>query len=193
MSEAGTLSHGAVLLAGGASRRLGFPKQLIEIDGEPLLRRVARALLATSPLDCVVVLGHEPERMRTALDGLAVRSVIAEQHAHGMSASLAAGIAALDARCEAALIALTDQPALDAAHLIALRDAWRCAPDHAVASAYADTRGVPAVLPRAWFAEIAQLSGDVGARDLLRASDRAIVEIAAPALERDLDRPQDLH
>jgi len=193
MSEAGMLSHGAVLLAGGASRRLGFPKQLIEIDGEPLLRRVARALLATSPLDCVVVLGHEPERMRAALDGLPVRSVVAEQHARGMSASLAAGIAALDAHCQAALVALTDQPALDAAHLIALRDAWRCAPDHAVASAYADTRGVPAVLPRAWFAEIAQLRGDVGARDLLRASDRAIVAIAAAALERDLDRPQDLH
>ena len=193
MSDAGTPSHGAVLLAGGASRRLGFPKQLIEIDSEPLLRRVARALLATSPLGCVVVLGHEAERMRAALDGLAVRSVIAEQHARGMSASLAAGIEALDARCQAALVALTDQPALDAAHLIALRDAWRCAPDHAVASAYADTRGVPAVLPRAWFAEIAQLRGDVGARDLLRASDRAIVELAAPALERDLDRPQDLH
>ena len=193
MSEAGPPSHGAVLLAGGASRRLGFPKQLIEIDGEPLLRRVARALLATSPLDCVVVLGHEPERMRAALDGLPVRSVVAEQHARGMSASLAAGIAALDAHCQAALVALTDQPALDAAHLIALRDAWRCAPDHAVASAYADTRGVPAVLPRAWFAEIAQLRGDVGARDLLRASDRAIVAIAAAALERDLDRPQDLH
>jgi len=193
MSEAGPPSHGAVLLAGGASRRLGFPKQLIEIDGEPLLRRVARALLATSPLDCVVVLGHEPERMRAVLDGLPVRSVVAEQHARGMSASLAAGIAALDAHCQAALVALTDQPALDAAHLIALRDAWRCAPDHAVASAYADTRGVPAVLPRAWFAEIAQLRGDVGARDLLRASDRAIVAIAAAALERDLDRPQDLH
>jgi CTP:molybdopterin cytidylyltransferase MocA len=193
MIPAGTPSHGAVLLAGGASRRLGFPKQLVEIDGEPLLRRVARALLATAPLDCVVVLGHDAERMRAALDGLAVRSVVAAQHARGMSASLAAGIAALDACCEAALVALTDQPALDAAHLIALRDAWRGAPDHAVASAYASTRGVPAMLPRAWFAEIAQLRGDVGARDLLRASDRAIIAIAAAALERDLDTPEDLH
>jgi CTP:molybdopterin cytidylyltransferase MocA len=192
MSEAGTPLHGAVLLAGGASRRLGFPKQLIEIDGEPLLRRVARALLATSPLDCVVVLGYEAERMRAALDGLAVHSIVAEQHALGMSASLASGIDALDARCQAALVALTDQPALDAAHLIALRDAWRGAPDHAIASAYADTRGVPAMLPRAWFAEVARLRGDVGARDLLRASDRAIVAIAASALEHDLDRPQDL-
>jgi molybdenum cofactor cytidylyltransferase len=193
MIHAGTPSHGAVLLAGGASRRLGFPKQLIEIDGEPLLRRVARALLATAPLDCVVVLGHEAEHMRAALDGLALRSVVADDAARGMSASLAAGVAALDARCQAALIALTDQPALDAAHLIALRDAWRRAPEQAVASAYADTRGVPAVLPRAWFAEIAQLRGDVGARDLLRASDRAIIAIAAAALERDLDTPEDLH
>ncbi|HEY0232493.1 MAG TPA: nucleotidyltransferase family protein [Dokdonella sp.] len=192
MTQAGAPVHGAILLAAGASRRLGFPKQLIEVDGEPLLRRVARALLATEPLDCLVVLGHEAERMRAALDGLALRSIVADDHARGMSASLAAGIAAIDARCAAALVALTDQPALDALHLRALCDAWGAAPGHAVASAYADTRGVPAVLPRAWFAEIAQLRGDVGARDLLRASDRAIKVIAAAALERDLDRPEDL-
>jgi len=192
VSIAGTPAHGAVLLAGGASRRLGFPKQLIEIDGEPLLRRVARALLATAPLDCVVVLGHDAERMRAALDGLALRSVVAAGHARGMSASLAAGVATLDVRCDAALVALTDQPAVDARHLLALRDAWRAAPEAAVASAYADTRGVPAMLPRAWFAAVAQLHGDIGARELLRDSERAITTIAAPLLARDLDRPEDL-
>ncbi|MEP7043759.1 MAG: nucleotidyltransferase family protein [Dokdonella sp.] len=192
MSGVGAPAHGAILLAAGASRRLGFAKQLIEIDGEPLLRRVAQALLATAPLDCVVVLGHEAEGMRAALDGLALRSVVADEHALGMSASLASGIAALDPRCAGALVALTDQPALDAAHLLALCDVWRLAPSRAVASAYAGVRGVPAILPRAWFGELSKLRGDIGARALLRGSEHEVIAVEAGDLERDLDTPADL-
>lgn len=191
-ARGGSLAHDAILLAAGASTRLGYAKQLIEVDGEPLLRRAARALLATSPLELIVVLGHEAERMRDALAGLSLRAIVAPDHAEGLSASLRAGIAALDARCAGALIALTDQPALDAVHLVALRDAWRRAPDRAVASAYANVLGVPALLPRAWFAQIANLRGDTGARELLRAHAHDVIAIAAPALEHDLDTPADL-
>lgn len=190
MSLAATPSHGAILLAAGASRRLGQAKQLVEIDGEPLLRRAARALLATAPLDGVVVLGHEAGRLRAALEGLPVRSVIAADHASGMSASLRVGVAALDARCDGALVALTDQPALRVEHLLALCETWRTQPHRAAASAYAGVLGVPALLPRAWFDDIARLRGDVGARELLRTRD--VVEVAAPTLARDLDTPADL-
>lgn len=181
--------HGAVLLAAGASRRLGHAKQLIEIDGEPLLRRAARALLATQPLECVVVLGHDAARMRAALAGWPVREVLAADHEEGLSASLRAGVAALDARCAGALVALTDQPALQVDHLLALCDAWRAQPQDAVASAYAGVLGVPALLPRAWFADVARLRGDVGARELLRL--RGAVPLAAPALAHDVDTPAD--
>jgi CTP:molybdopterin cytidylyltransferase MocA len=186
------LAHGAILLAGGASRRLGRPKQLIEIDGEPLLRRVARALLATAPRELVVVLGHDDARMRPALHDLPLRAVVAEDHAEGLAASLRRGVAALDAECAGALIALTDQPALDTAHLIALRDAWLAAPGRAAASAYAGVLGVPALLPRGWFADLARLAGDVGARALLRTRADDVIAIPAPALARDLDTPADL-
>lgn len=183
-------SHTAVLLAAGASTRLGRPKQLIEIAGETLLHRVARALLATSPSELVVVLGHDAERMQSAIDDLPLRVVIASDYASGMSASLRVGIAAIDGDSAGALIALTDQPALDLPHLLALRDAWRAAPARAIASAYAGVRGVPAILPRAWFADIARLHGDAGARELLRARD--VTAIGAPALATDIDRPEDL-
>ena len=184
--------HGAILLAAGASTRLGRAKQLVEIGGEPLLRRAARALLASEPHDCVVVLGHAADAMREVLDDLDVRCIVASDHARGLSASLRAGLAALDARCAGALIVLTDQPALDAAHLLALRDAWRTRPVRAVASAYAGVLGVPAVLPRAWFDELTALHGDVGARALLRDRAQHVVAIDAPALERDIDTPDDL-
>ena len=184
--------HGADVLAAGASKRLGHAKQLVEIDGEPLLRRVARAVLATIPRDAVAVLGHDADRIGAALEGLAIRQLRIDDANEGMSASLRAGIAVLDAECTGALVVLTDQPALGIAHLEAICAAWRAAPARAIASAYADVLGVPALLPRSWFGDIAALRGDTGARALLRARRREVVAIAAPDLARDIDTPDDV-
>jgi molybdenum cofactor cytidylyltransferase len=188
----GAVRHGAILLAAGASTRLGRAKQLIEIDGEPLLRRVAQALLASMPHELVVVLGHDASRMRDVVADLPLRCIVVADPAEGMAASLRAGVAGLDARCDGALVALTDQPALDSTHLLALRNRWRSSPLQAVASAYAGVHGVPAMLPRAWFADVLCLRGDVGARELLRTRGRDVIAIGAPALARDLDTPADL-
>ena len=185
-------AHAAIVLAAGASRRLGYAKQLVDIDGEPLLRRVARAVLATRPCDAVAVLGHDAARIASALEGLAIRQVRIADADEGLSASLRAGLAALDADCTGALVVLTDQPALGARHLEAICAAWRAAPARAIASAYADVLGVPALLPRSWFGDIAALRGDTGARALLRARRREVVAIAAPDLARDIDTPDDV-
>jgi molybdenum cofactor cytidylyltransferase len=184
--------HGAVVLAAGASARLGRPKQLIEIDGEPLLRRVTRCALATGPEDCVVVLGHDAERIGTVLDGLDVRVLRIRDAATGMAASLRAGLISLDAVCAGALVVLTDQPALTADHLDALCSAWRATPARAVASAYAGVLGVPAVLPRGWFDEIVALRGDAGARALLRARRDDVIALPAPELAGDIDHAGDI-
>jgi molybdenum cofactor cytidylyltransferase len=185
-------AHGAVILAAGASTRLGYAKQLVEIDGEPLLRRVARSVLATDPHECVVVLGHDAVRIGIALEHLAVRTLSITDADTGMAASLRAGIAALDPHCAGALITLTDQPALGADHLRALCAAWRGAPTHAVASTYAGVLGVPALIPQSWFAEILALRGDIGARELLRARRDDVIAVSAPELARDLDTPDDV-
>ena len=186
-----TPAHGAIVLAAGASTRLGYAKQLIEIDGEPLLRRATRCALATQPLDCVVVLAHEARPIASALEGIDVRTLRIEDSGAGMSASLRAGIAALDARCAGALVVVTDQPALLPEHLLALCASWRAAPARAAASAYAGIVGVPALLPRAWFDDIGRLTGDTGARALLRARDTDVIAVPAPELARDLDAPED--
>ena len=182
--------HGAIVLAAGASKRLGRPKQLVEIGGEPLLRRVVDAALATTPHECIVVL-DESAPFDAVLAALDVRVVRIPDAATGMAASLRAGVAATDRECDGALIVVTDQPALDARHLHALCAAWHAAPAFAIASAYAGVIGVPALLPRSWFDAVAALSGDVGARELLRA--RAdVIAIAAPDLARDIDTPDDV-
>jgi CTP:molybdopterin cytidylyltransferase MocA len=185
-------SHGAIVLAAGASTRLGRAKQLVRIEGEPALRRATRCALATDPLDCVVVLGHDAEHIEPALEGLSARLLRIGDFGTGMAASLRAGVAALRADCAGALIVLTDQPALTADHLRALCAAWRAAPHRAAASAYGDVLGVPALLPRAWFADIAALRGDVGARALLRERCAEVIAVAAPELARDLDTPEDV-
>jgi CTP:molybdopterin cytidylyltransferase MocA len=186
-----TAAHGAVILAAGASRRLGFPKQLVEIDGEPLLRRAARAVLATQPLDGVVVLGHEADRCAAAVADLPLRRLVAPDWWRGMGPSLRSGIDALDAACTGVLVVLCDQPALDAAHLQSLLSAWNAAPLCAAASGYAGTIGVPALLPRSWL-QTAALDGDRGARALLQARAAQVQVVVNESLARDVDLPGDL-
>lgn len=197
MTERSPLHHGAVLLAAGASRRLGRPKQTVLIDGEPLVARMAGVALATDPRVLVVSMGAQADAVRRALGDLGddprVRCVVAADWDRGMGASLRAGLDALPDDCDAALVLLCDQPALTLMHLDRLLAAWRADPARASASAsaYAGVLGVPAVLPRAWWPALAA-SGDRGARDLLRERAAEVSTVAAADLERDLDTPADL-
>jgi CTP:molybdopterin cytidylyltransferase MocA len=187
-----SLKHAAIVLAAGASRRLGVTKQLVRIDGEVLVRRAVHAVLATEPARTLVIVGNDADAVFAAVADLAVERIDCSGWAGGMGASLRAGIDALHDECDGALVVLCDQAALAAAHLQALVATWRSAPERAVASGYAHTLGVPALLPRAWFAELNKIHGDHGARELLRNRESAVTAVAAPQLERDLDTLQDL-
>ena len=187
------LRHGVLLLAAGGSLRLGQSKQLLRMDGETLVHRAARLALDTAPDDALVVLGAGADALAAAVADLPIRPVACAGWAQGMGASLATGLAALSPDCDVALVLLCDQPALDAAHLAQLLAAARAAPGRAAASAYGGVLGVPAVLPRAWFAALSTRREDRGARDLLRERAGEVMAVTAPALSRDIDRPEDLH
>lgn len=183
-------AHAAVVLAAGASTRFRRCKQLALLDGETLVHRAARLALATDAERVVVVVGAQADAVWDAVRDLRVSRVDCADHAAGMGASLRAGLGALPANIAGALIVVCDQPALDAAHLRALTAAWRAAPQRAVATAYAQRLGVPALLPRAWFAEIR--GGDSGARELLMRRRDEVSIVANEALARDIDWPGDL-
>jgi CTP:molybdopterin cytidylyltransferase MocA len=186
-------AHAALLLAAGGSRRLGTAKQLLRVEGEPLVRRAARALLATRPTALFVVVGARADEVYAAVAdlGASVHRVDCADWQHGLSSSLRAGIAALPEQVDSALVALCDQPAMNRAHLEALVQQAAQQPGRAVASGYAGVVGVPALLPRAWFQELLGLSGDVGARELLRRHADRVDVIEAPALAFDIDEPED--
>jgi CTP:molybdopterin cytidylyltransferase MocA len=186
------LEHAAILLAAGGSRRLGAPKQLVEVAGEPLVRRAARAALTTGPAQTLVVVGAQAEQVWNAVADLPVARVECAEWTAGLSASIQAGLRAVDRDVSAALFVLCDQPALEAVHLRALVEQWRSEPGRAAASAYAGTLGVPAILPRSWFGALARLRGDRGARDLLRARAAEVQGVTAAALAVDVDEPGDL-
>jgi CTP:molybdopterin cytidylyltransferase MocA len=184
-------AYGAVVLAAGASTRLGRSKQLVLHHGETLVHRAARIALATQPRDAVLVLGFDADRVVAQAEGLPIRRLDCADWQLGLGASLRAGVAALSADCTGVLVVLCDQPALDTAHLLALCAAWRRAPDHGVASQYATRLGAPALLPRGWFGALDARS-DRGMRDLLAQRADDIDAIPNEALAVDIDLPDDL-
>lgn len=184
-------AHGVVVLAAGASTRLGRPKQLLTYRDETLVHRAARLGLETQPRDAVIVVGFDAGSVFSHIAELPLRRVDCVDWRRGLGASLRAGVDALLPVCTGVLVVLCDQPRLEARHLLVLRDTWRNAVDRGVASFYAGRLGVPALLPRAWF-DAVDARADRGMRDLLIAHADRIAAIENEGLADDIDRPEDL-
>ena len=189
----------AILLAAGASTRLGRPKQLLRIDGESLLRRTARFATQAGCSPVFVVLGFEASEMVPELDSLGVETILNPAWPEGMGASLHVGmerLRCLEPQPQAVLLLVCDQPRLSAAHLgnLLLRHAAARPSDHVAitASVYAGHAGVPAVFSAPLFPQLRLASGDRGAKDLIRAQAERVQGIPWPEGEFDLDRPEDL-
>jgi molybdenum cofactor cytidylyltransferase len=169
----------AVVLAAGFSRRFGSPKQLFEIDGEPLVHRAARVARAVAP--AVVIIPRNAPAIREALRGLDVDLVENDEADEGIASSIRAGVR----RCEGdVLLTVCDQPGVTSAHLQNLIDA--CAP--IAASVYEGTVGVPALFGSMYRDELLGLRGDAGAKALLTAH-AAEVRMVQLADSFDIDFP----
>lgn len=174
-----------IILAAGASRRLGEPKQLVRLSGETLLQRAVRVAAEAGCDPILVILGAASEAILAHAALPPAQVVLNPAWEEGMASSLRAGLDALPPGTEAALVMTCDQPAVTPEHLRRLAAE---APGEPVASAYAGRRGVPAYFPSATFAELLTLSGDQGARRLLAAA-RAL---DLPGGEVDVDTPESL-
>ena len=191
---------GVVLAAGTSSRFAAkVPKQLLELDGRPLVRWVATAALGSRLTEVVAVLGHQATRVGAALEGLAVKAVENPDYARGQSTSVRAGLAAVTPRARAALFVPADQPLLSSRLIDRLIDAYHDAARRGreapiVVPAHRGRRGAPVLFDRSYFAELAALEGDAGGRRLLPRHRSRILEVeVADALElEDTDTAADL-
>jgi molybdenum cofactor cytidylyltransferase len=173
----------AVVLAAGASRRLGELKQLIRLDGETLVERAVRVCREAGCEPVVVVLGASANLVRQSCVLGDALVIVNEQWADGMASSLRAGVRALEPDVEGCVIIACDQPAVTAQHL---RDL--IASGDTTASEYVGRRGVPAYFPAGMFPALMRLYGDAGAREMLKET-RAV---KLPGGELDVDTPDDL-
>lgn len=178
----------AIVLAAGASRRLGQPKQLVTVAGEALLRRAVRMALEAGCNPVIPVLPKEHARFLAVLEGLEVSPCINLQADEGMGASIRAGAGALPADAEGALLMTVDQVAVDTNLLRRLVAAWRLDPLRVAGCAYEGRIGIPALFPRSLFPELLACKGENGAKGLLGEP----LHVAFPRGGDDLDTPEDL-
>ncbi|RMG64259.1 MAG: nucleotidyltransferase family protein [Bacteroidetes bacterium] len=181
----------AIVLAAGASRRLGQPKQALLHVGEPLLLRAARLARAAGAEPVIVVLGAYAAQLRPLLAGETVQIVENPDWEAGMGSSIRCGMAALPDTCEAVLFLVVDQPGLSVTHLQALLQATS-GPYSMAASAYGQKLGVPAVFTARHFAALRTHEGPNGARQLLRSLPEQVARVPFPEGAWDIDRPEDL-
>jgi len=187
----------AVVLAAGQSTRMApFNKLLIEDRaGKAMIARVVDDLLSSGARPVVVVLGHLRDEVRAALGGRPVNYVFAPDHAAGLSASLKAGIASLGDDVSAAVVCLGDMPLVTGRVIDRLIAAYDPDEGRTIVVPTHDGRGGnPILWDRRYFPEMLALSGDSGARSLLKrhVEQVAEIEIDEDSVLRDFDTVESL-
>lgn len=196
MSRAiGSLSPvSGVILAAGRSSRFGSPKQLLVLNGRPLVRRIVDEALAASLAEVIVVVGSGAQRVRAALTGADVRIVENPDYAGGQSTSVRAGLGAVSRDSLGAMFMVSDQPGLTAAlidHLVAV---FVRTGGPIVVPIFAGRKGSPVTFSRGLFPELFALEGDTGGRPVIAAhrDDVVAVPVDSDAPLRDIDTPEEL-
>ncbi len=181
-----------VILAAGASRRMGHPKLALTHHGVPLLRRAVDAAVGGGCDEIVVVSGADSEHYAPLLAGTPARIVHNPGYAEGLSSSIRVGIESLSDDVAAAILLLGDQPFIDAGVIRQLIEVYRTAGKRIVSCQYDGIYGVPTLFDRALFLELLVLEGDRGARAVVQTYPRHVAGIEIPReVARDIDTPAD--
>jgi len=186
----------AIILAAGRSTRMGGPNKLLaELEGKKLVRIATEQALASKASEVIVVTGHQAELVEQALAGLKVKFVRNPDFAGGLASSVKAGISAVPANADGAIVCLGDMPLIDANLIDRLIGSF--APDRGnlIVVPVADgRRGNPVLWSRRFFAELMTLDGDIGARHLIAKHGEAVAEVPVEGNGAflDIDTPQAL-
>lgn len=192
MGEDESPSLHAIVLAAGGSSRFGSPKQLVRVDGRPLLHAAVARAADVAGHSVSVVLGAHAADLAPLLRHSAASIVINRDWAEGMASSIRAGVSRLPGSCTGVMLVLADQAAVTAEDLRRLATAWRRQPDYIVAAQYRATLGAPAIFPASSFRDLAELRGDRGAQSLFKRNPDRVVRVPMDSASIDIDTPEDL-
>lgn len=181
----------AIILAAGASSRMGSPKQLLEWRNRPLLEHAVANACAVLNERVIVVLGAHAESIQTTIDLGGVSPIVNSDWQEGMASSIRAGVQALPESAGAVLILLCDQPLINAAHMQNLLNNWQNAPTRIVVSQYHHSVGVAALFPADFFEHLMSLRDDRGAKPVLMRFENSLLKIPLPEAELDIDSAGD--
>lgn len=188
------LKIGGILLAAGGSSRLGCPKQLLNFKGKSLIRRAAETLVDSQCDPIVVVLGAEIELSTAELKGLNVAICTNEKWQAGMSSSIISGLRSLleiESSLDAVIITLCDQPHVMSTDIDRLITAFTVSGPRVVAAKYGETTGVPALFSKEMYDELFTLTGDKGARQIIRNHGDLVEAVVVEKAAIDIDTLDD--
>jgi molybdenum cofactor cytidylyltransferase len=180
------------VLAAGASTRFGSAKQLVRVNGRPLMLSVVSRAVELAGHSVTVVLGANAAELAPLLRHSPASVAINREWAEGIASSIREGLTHTPATADGVMIMLADQAAVSTEDLRRLTGVWRRAPASIATAQYAGTIGVPAIFPRWCFRELNELRGDRGAQVLLHRHVDRLVRLPMPSAELDIDRPEDL-
>jgi molybdenum cofactor cytidylyltransferase len=188
------MNIGIIVLAAGSSTRMGRSKQLLEIDGEPLICRCIKIGLAVSTDNIVVVLGANEKPHREVIGQLPVHIIMNHYWKTGMGSSIKTALNYLlqtGAQLDAVIILVCDQPALSSEHLQKMIDLFAGSQKPIIASAYSNSKGVPVLFGRSFFSNLLLLGDDQGAKKLVQQFPDRVEVVDFPNGAFDLDTEED--
>ncbi|ARV57642.1 4-diphosphocytidyl-2C-methyl-D-erythritol synthase [Nostocales cyanobacterium HT-58-2] len=193
-AENAASSIGAIILAAGASTRMGQPKQLLYFQGRSFLRHSVEVVVASVCQPIVVVVGAYAEKMRHEVSQLPVLVVENPQWYEGMGASIQVGMTALNAfgkEIEGVVLTLCDQPFVSCDVINQLVATYHSTGQGIIASEYADTLGVPALFHYKFFSDLTNLKASSGAKQIIQKYSQEVFRLPFTAGAIDIDTPQD--
>lgn len=185
---------GTVILAAGSSTRLGISKQLLSYNGKTLLQHAIDEAVKAGADPIVVVLGFKAEEISDTINRNNIGLFINTNWQEGMASGISGGVSkaiSLDKNLERLIIAVCDQPFVSAALFNELNKIQQESQKPIVASAYADTIGTPVLFTKKYFPRLQELTGEEGAKKIVKANMDDVAAVEFSPGEIDIDTVDD--
>jgi molybdenum cofactor cytidylyltransferase len=183
----------AILLAAGESKRMGEPKQLMSFGQSTILEQATDNLLGSAVKEVIVVLGYQAEEVIKTIAARPVKIAINPNYQQGMSTSIMAGLNLIDRQAQAVMLALGDQPFVDSQITNRLIEEFYRHDKGIVLPTYHGKRGHPTIFAIKYKPELLKLTGDIGARQIIKDHPQDILEVAvdSESVISDIDTKSD--